>query len=233
SNGTVAARDISSVSSWCLDLTVANQDSDNISILLGNVDGTFQTAVDYAAGDGPYYVAIGDLDGDSTPDLAVANRWSDNISILLGNGDGTFQAAVDFGAGSRPESVALGDLNNDGILDLAVANNTSDNISILLGNADGTFQARINYAAGSGPISIALGDLDSDGELDLAVANRYSDTVSIFINTTPPPTTPIDSDRSSGGSCFVTAGAHGNAMPEWFAVLQQFCRTVWGGLSGR
>ena len=129
------------------------------------------------------------------------------------------------------------DLITDGDLDLAVANNTSDNISILLGNGDGTFRAKINYAAGSGPISIALGDLDSDGKLDLAVANRYSDTVSIFINTIPLPTSPptpsIVSDRSSGGSCFITAGAHGNAMPEWFAVLQLFCRAVWGGLSGR
>ena len=126
----------------------------------------------------------------------------------------------------------MGDLNGDGISDLAVAN-IGGGVSILMGNGDGTFRAKINYAAGGGPISIDLGDLDSDGKLDLALANRYSDTVSIFINTTPPPTPPIVWDRSSGGSCFITAGAHGNAMPEWFAVLQQFCRAVWGGLSGR
>ena len=114
-----------------------------------------------------------------------------------------------------------------------MANLNSVNVSVLLGNGDGTFRAKINYAVGSGPISIALGDLDSDGKLDFAVANRYSDTVSIFINTISPPTPSIVSDRSSGGSCFITAGAHGNAMPEWFAVLQLFCRAVWGGLSGR
>ena len=67
------------------DLAVANWFGigDEISVLLGIGDGTFRTAVPYAAGDGPRSVAIGDLDGDQTPDLAVANRDSDNVSVLL------------------------------------------------------------------------------------------------------------------------------------------------------
>ena len=65
--------------------------SDNVSVLLGNGDGSFQSAVNYGAGDGPSSVAIGDLNGDANLDLAVANRYSDNVSVLLGNGDGSFQ----------------------------------------------------------------------------------------------------------------------------------------------
>ena len=35
------------------DLAVANNDSDNVSVLKNNGDGTFAAAVNYAAGDGP------------------------------------------------------------------------------------------------------------------------------------------------------------------------------------
>ena len=47
--------------------------ADNVSVLLGNGDGTFQAAVNYAAGATPTSVAVGDFNGDGKPDLAVAN----------------------------------------------------------------------------------------------------------------------------------------------------------------
>jgi hypothetical protein len=42
-----------------LDLAVANTDSDDASILLGNGDGTFGPADDLGAGDFPGFVAVG------------------------------------------------------------------------------------------------------------------------------------------------------------------------------
>jgi hypothetical protein len=153
-----------------LDLAVANYGSDNVSILLGNGDGTFQAAVNYGAGEFPESVAVGDFRGDGKLDLVVANQGSNNVSILLGNGDGTFQAAVNYGVGSSPTSVAVGDFNGDGKLDLVVANSFSNNGSILLGNGDGTFQAAVNYGAGLTLFSVAVGDFNGDGKLDLAVA---------------------------------------------------------------
>ncbi|MCH8149575.1 MAG: VCBS repeat-containing protein, partial [Planctomycetes bacterium] len=76
----------------------------------------------YATGDIPESVAIGDLNGDKVPDLAVANRFSCDVSVLLGVGDGTFAVAVNYGAGDWPRSVAIGDLDGDQVPDLAVAN---------------------------------------------------------------------------------------------------------------
>ncbi len=81
------------------DLVTANLLSDNVSVLLGNGDGTFLTAAAFAAGDGPLSVAVADLDGDTVPDLVTANQNSDDVSVLLGNGDGTFQAAASFAVG--------------------------------------------------------------------------------------------------------------------------------------
>src|SRR5215468_8450616 len=82
------------------DLAVANQSSNNVSVLLGIGDGRFTAAQNFGAGSFPHSVAVGDFNGDGLPDLAVANRDSNHVSVLLGNGDGSFQAARDFGAGT-------------------------------------------------------------------------------------------------------------------------------------
>jgi FG-GAP-like repeat len=50
---------------------------------LGNGNGTFVAATNFAAGISPVSVAIGDFNGDGRQDLAVANSNSDNVSILL------------------------------------------------------------------------------------------------------------------------------------------------------
>ena len=56
----------------------------NVSILLGDGAGNFSAATDFAAGDNPHSVAVGDFNGDGKQDLAVANGTSsDNVSILL------------------------------------------------------------------------------------------------------------------------------------------------------
>ena len=166
-----------------LDLIVANNEGDNVSILLGNGDGTFQPAVSYSAGAGtlPDSIAVGDFNGDGKLDLAVASSARGSVSILLGNGDGTFQAAVEYLAVSNPSSVAVGDFNGDGKLDVVVANSGSNNVSVLLGNGDGTFQNALDFNVGSSPSSVAVGDFNGDGKLDLAVANNASGNVSILL----------------------------------------------------
>jgi hypothetical protein len=126
-----------------LDLAVV-PDSDaqtgTVRVLLGNGDGSFQAARNFAAGRRPFAVAVGDFNGDGTPDLAVANYNGSNVSVLLGNGDGSFQPAQNFRAGSLPVSVAVADFNGDGWPDLAVVNyaSPSGHASILLNDGNWT-----------------------------------------------------------------------------------------------
>ncbi len=156
------------------DLVVSNYLTGNVSVLLGNGDGSFQDARSFDAGLNPYSMAVGDFNGDGVPDLAVVNYRTDHVSVLLGNGDGSFQAAQSFGAAGIPGSVAVGDFNGDGRLDLVTTNFVTRDVSVFLGNGDGSFQVRGYFGAGSGPSSVAVGDFNGDGVPDLAVANAGS-----------------------------------------------------------
>ena len=55
------------------DLVVANCNSDTVSVLLGNGNGTFQAQQTFSTGFDPVSVAVGDVNGDGIPDLVVAN----------------------------------------------------------------------------------------------------------------------------------------------------------------
>ncbi len=102
------------------DLVVPNQSSNTVSVLLGNGDGTFQAAMNFAGMPCPRSVAIGDFNGDGKPDLVVPNVNGGNIVVLLGNGDGTFRAGQHFATNGGGYSVVAGDFNGDGKLDIAV-----------------------------------------------------------------------------------------------------------------
>ena len=53
------------------DLVVTNTHTDDVSLLLGNGDGTFQGAVSLAVGLEPRSVAVADFDGDGDNDLVT------------------------------------------------------------------------------------------------------------------------------------------------------------------
>ena len=162
----------------------------SLSVLLGNGDGTFQAAVDYAVGGSPGSLAgpvvVADFNGDGVQDLAEAiiATGSYFVSVLLGNGDGTFQAAQNSGEGINGFSfLGVGDFNGDGKLDLATV--AGDDVSVLQGNGDGTFgPAVIFFGAGNLPRSLAVGDFNGDGLPDLALVGPISNNVSILINNT-------------------------------------------------
>ncbi|MGB7333499.1 MAG: FG-GAP-like repeat-containing protein, partial [Terriglobales bacterium] len=122
-----------------------------LSVLLGNGNGTFQSPVNYTIGYNPVSVAIADMNGDGIQDLVVENQCSgdqencgfSSVILMLGNGDGTFQPPVTFystgGNIALPSMVVVGDLNGDGKPDVMVANgcgtiNCYGSVGVLLNN---------------------------------------------------------------------------------------------------
>jgi hypothetical protein len=167
-----------------LDIVTADFFNGDVSVLLGNVNGTLNAAVSVpmTTGSQPYAVAIGDLNGDGKPDLAVANYGSNGVSVLMGNGNGTFaEAPSPLAVGANPVSITIGDVDGDGKPDLVTANNSSGNVSVLIANGSGAFQVAVNYPVGASPRSALLGDVNNDGKPDLLVANRASDSVSVLL----------------------------------------------------
>ncbi|MCU0961267.1 MAG: NF038129 family PEP-CTERM protein, partial [Pirellulaceae bacterium] len=168
-----------------LDIASANvnngtTESGLVGILLGNPDGTFQTAVNYATiGANPRAIAAGDLNADGIDDLAVVNGSGDT-AILLGNRNGTFQPALNYatsgdGLLGGPIAVTIDDFNGDGRADVVAGR------ALLFGSGDGTFsnQRLFTYVPpvfnadigrSSDPHEIAAGDLNGDGHVDLVVA---------------------------------------------------------------
>jgi hypothetical protein len=176
-----------------LDLAVANFTNDNVTVLLGNGNGTFTPAPGSPITDGsitggePSSIVVGDFNGDGNLDLAVANYDDNSVSVLLGKGNGTFAPAPGspITVGSKPYALATGDFTANGKTDLAVANFGDGTVSVLLGVGNGSFNAAPGspITVGSQPTSVAVGDFSGDGTPDLAVANSSSNTVSVLLGT--------------------------------------------------
>jgi len=69
------------------DLVTANTGGGNVTLLLGNGSGGFTSATSspFAVGTEPFFVAVGDFNGDGSPDLATANFGSGTVTVLLNN----------------------------------------------------------------------------------------------------------------------------------------------------
>ena len=156
-----------------IDLVTANQASNNVTVALGNGDGTFQAGVAYPVGTGPNSVTISDINGDGKLDLVVANGTDNTVAILFGDGSGAFGAPVPYAAGSGPRSAVVADFNGDGFPDIAVTSTGTMQVSILLntGTGAGAFGTATNIALGGSPKGLAVGDFNGDGIADLAIVN--------------------------------------------------------------
>ena len=183
------------------DLAVANNGANTLSLLRNtSVSGSlttasFATKVDLVAGNHPFHIAAGDIDGDGKQDLVVPNQAAATVSVFRNTATigslttASFAAKVDFPTASNPYCVAIGDIDGDGKMDVAVANNVGNSVSVLRNTATsgtitaGSLASKVDFTTAAGPYSIAMADINGDGKPDLVTANSTANSVSIFRNT--------------------------------------------------
>ena len=145
------------------DVLIPNLNSQFVTALLGNGDGTLTGPPTFHAGSSPNAIAIADFNGDGTPDIASAagQLW---IGVA-----GETPVSINLGSGVSASGVAAADVNGDGKPDIVVGDANGSGVYVLLGNGDGTFQAPVPYSTGGGAVnSIAIADFNGDGQPDIA-----------------------------------------------------------------
>ena len=169
-----------------LDIVTANASSTNLSVLLGNGDGTYKFQQNFAPGGGGFAanrVTLGDVNNDGKLDIATISSNGSSVYVLLGSGDGTFNNGSQFSTGgSYTSSVSLGDLDRDGNLDIVVTHYfQTTTVSVLRGNGNGTFKAVTSVPVGFTQQDESLGDVNGDGILDIITANYGNDKTSVLL----------------------------------------------------
>jgi hypothetical protein len=181
------------------DVTVVNRQSTDVTILLGNGDGTLQlTSVGYATGGFRGFTGnpaiVTDINGDGFADILVADGEF-SLTWMAGYGDGTFRAARDYyeptvgSARTYGISIASGDFNGDGFVDVVESNcacgggvGGTEGITVFLSNPDGSLQPGVNYGTNGSLRYVTVADFNGDGHLDIA-ASDTTGLVHIFTGT--------------------------------------------------
>ena len=232
------------------DLAVANEGSENVSILLGNGFGQFTATAPVAVGPLPSSVVTGNFNADGFTDMAIASVGNDGIAIKLGDGAGGFSGTgtVSTEMNSDPRAIATGDFNNDGKADLVSANQGVSTVSIHLGDGMGNFAADTTpcvglCAAAENPVAIAVGKFDDipagtvDTTLDVVVASQTDDQVLVLFGdgageingsgTTYPAMTSM-TDPNPSGLAIGSLNPGANTEPD-LLVANQSPDQVWPG----
>ena len=163
-----------------IDLAIGSRGGDEMSVMIGNGDGTFQEEVYYEGDEQVRGLAVLDFEGDGYMDVATANRVGSNMAYFRNNQDGTFAeiGTVDLDANGETATMAA-DFNEDGLLDLGVGAYQGSSVMVLISNGDGTFTLSSEVDVNANPWMIGCGDVNGDGHVDLVSANAGGGNMSV------------------------------------------------------
>jgi hypothetical protein len=172
------------------DLAITSETDSNVTILLGDGEGTFLAAdkSPFNSGSIPNDISIGDFNKDRNLDLAFANHEKKYLTVLVGDGQGNFSPASKSPFQTRgiphTHGIATGDFNNDGNLDLVTDSWGNDQVEVLFGDSINLFKAQgAFFKVGKRPYQrVRAADLNGDGIADIVTTNAESNNVTILLS---------------------------------------------------
>jgi hypothetical protein len=154
---------------------VATDDTNGVTILLGDAQGGLTEIIRYAA----RYPTVADFDEDGHVDLMLENPNQPGlVALRFGQGDGTFGSPIDYTIGVGHSGVGTGaDMDLDGTIDAVHATD----ISVKFGRGDGTLAMPRVSRPGNQPRALARGDFDGDAYPDFAVTLEGASSVATLL----------------------------------------------------
>jgi hypothetical protein len=169
------------------DVVTTDLDQNAVTILLGDGKGGLNEAAGspFPAGDAPWSVAIGDINGDGKLDLAtipyepeVKDPKDFGVTVLLGDGKGGFTkmrgSPLSLAGCRGPDTVAIGDVNGDGLTDIVASCAENHRVMLYTGVKGGGFQiSMLDVQTGWSDMEVA--DVLGDGRKEIIVSNGALD----------------------------------------------------------
>jgi trimeric autotransporter adhesin len=158
------------------DLVVSVHDRDEVAVLIGKGDGTFdspnmQKVLQRSSGNPHIHnLAMTDINGDGHQDIIVQQADDNLIAWAFGDGTGALRPSErTLQAGQHPYTITIADFNGDKHPDCASPNAVSNDLTIGLNDGSGNFSAPAGARMTLPPrtLGLAAGDLNADGRVDL------------------------------------------------------------------
>jgi VCBS repeat protein/flagellar hook capping protein FlgD len=191
------------------------------SVFLNHGDGTFETPASYEVQGYLTTVAIGDLDGNGSPDIAVADDYG-TMNALINDGNGAFAFGGNTPLYGQAGGVVVADFDGDGHDDVAVPRYDLGQVIALAGRGDGSFQfPALYFATGMGANGIAVGDVNGDHRPDVVTADQGDvggGTMSVLVSGAPRPCRRDDLASGISASGLVSADFNADGAPDLAAT---------------
>ncbi len=186
---------------------MANQQSDNVTILYATTDGRFRPEY-RAVGAYPESIEALDPDEEGWVHLTTVNRLSQDASYLENSQYG-FSAARSLSLDQDttdsadesltnsttdekelhnsvaffPRRFVTGDFNEDAQADFIVINDVANEFELFLGDGQQAFRPAIRFPTLEDPEFVTAHDFNQDGHLDLLLCHDHEDSITVWLGT--------------------------------------------------